>query len=382
MRKLVSLLAVFMLVGSIASAKNILVNKSGALGTYSSIVAAVAAATAGDAILINEGGTYNETATINLEGLTLKGATNPAPIVNIASAASLPWMNVHNSSVENIDFYPTGEWGCMLQAWGNFSLRKLFIDCNGLGANDLVPVLWIQPVLGEVTTGVVEYVTFANKRGTDWSGMITFGHNTEANPWWWGHDTNFTAAECGPVLFNHCNILLDKGYPFYFMWWPTDGSEITVKNSVIGCLSAKVPLDGDINPASTKIFCWLNEPKLWDHAGNPNPDVIGKVKRHNNLIIKMHCLDFNSSKPNDGFNYEPDATTVWGGNPWAAKPEYPYGAVNPFVFEYQAGGTALTKADLKLRANTSPALWKGDDGLNIGADVNTLPVELSAFEIE
>ena len=43
---------------------------------------------------------------------------------------------------------------------------------------------------------------------------------------------------------------------------------------------------------------------------------------------------------------------------------------------------ALDQNAIKLAPKYSPALWQADDGLHMGADVNTVPVELSTFEIQ
>jgi hypothetical protein len=86
--------------------------------------------------------------------------------------------------------------------------------------------------------------------------------------------------------------------------------------------------------------------------------------------------------PDTGFN--PGAATVNS----AVDIGGPFTKTLPFDDTYGVDGVNPPGADnawvvtAKLKPYTSPALWKADDGLHIGADVTTVPVELSTFEIE
>jgi len=109
MKKLVSLLALFMLIVSMASARTLIVNKSGDPDTYLSPVDAALVSVPGDTILINEAGNYTNmgatiptsTTALVLNGVTLKGGTNPRPMITV-QAHSVGGITVHNSSIENI----------------------------------------------------------------------------------------------------------------------------------------------------------------------------------------------------------------------------------------------------------------------------------------
>jgi len=336
------------------AAKNILVNKSGAPGTFSSVAAAVAAAAVGDTIIINEAGTYAETAQINLNGLTLKGATNPAPV--IASTAGNKWLSIHNSSIENVDMTPVGGWHAMIMVSGSFSMKKVFVNGDGLDNGDS-PIMWIQPKAGELTTGSVQYVTFVNKPGAG-AGFIIFSDKFDGDA-----GTNFNLSSCGPIVFDHCVVLMDDGWPFMFRdGWPTLGGELTVKNSIVG----RMKVTG--NAGNVTVFTTSSDAQL-------------VCVHQNNLYISLWGM-YRAQGLNNQVVGFPAAGEVMGTKCWPDPADTSYNFINPFAFAPTAPGAFLTKADLMLKAGTSPALWKAGDMLNIGADISTVPVELSAFEIE
>ena len=341
MRKLVSILALFMLVCSMVYAKTVNVSDT----ALNSINAAAATCVPGDTILLTTSGNYLSDTSIDLNGIALKGGTNPAPTItpniNTGTGSHRGGFYVHHGgSMENlkINFSPRERYGVGIRMWGQFFLNKLDITGGTDG-----PTIFIDPKAGVLNTGTIQYVTMYNVVG--YAGAIGFatyfndasgGINGPVPP----------ATDIGPITINHCTITYTVGYCILLGGgWPTDGAEIEVKNSILGGLATTGPL-------ALGIF----------RNNKPSTPGVG-LAHHHNLYTNIWILEI----------YNGDTTGVV---PLASLGEIggESVAVNPF--------NDISTWDLKLKAYTSPALWKGDDGLHMGADVVTVPVELSAFGIE
>jgi hypothetical protein len=337
MKKLVFLFVLTMFVGSLASATDYHLTKGDETTTYSAKFDALwSTLKATDTVYIDDSSVYYIGTSSNDAGY--KDTTLPCMIIGTAAAKP------------TITFKPdtAGGWGIVTMG-ANGGLKNVIIDAGGpwlkwhmpivtrsqitLYMVDMInwggsPVVAFNGIVGQQTGGSLQYVT------CDMAGsVIEADINSDWAP---------KAADALPLLINHCTFKCNGGGPFIRLKnnWLTDGSEITVKNSIVVQANQDTPMD------------------MFFSESVPGE----KINHHHNLYGNIAQLDFNST---DG-----DTTDVAG---MAAKGEI--GGVGVKT------DPLFAKGSLRLLGG-SPAMGKADDGKNMGADISSVPVELSTFELE
>ena len=480
------LMAALLVCVQVASAKTVLVNAAGTDGAQTTLQAALDMTVAGDTIVITDSGDYSAAAWTELNGKTLRGQVN-AP--NQATISNTAFFGVSGgATVENLHFVANFGWGCQLRCSGTFKVSRVLIT-GKTGAD--TPAILVDPKAGEMNQGTIEYVTTYGFSALN--GTIQFGG---------GWNTVPTAAELGPILVNHCTLVYNDGYATTLKpGWPTDGQEITFKNSILGIMTpndcwvsgifqaADRPTKPLINHSyNLYTNIWIFE--MYDYATAPvgmkDTGVVPEAAKHEigggftwtnpfNFIFsssayygqgKLHApweggevLDASTGgsyvqtlvmggpttqtlkttlSPN-GLAVTPQVTVVdavdfdlaaWTSvsteltgtdaagaaqtetvaatasadkKTWTATATKAFKTVTKVVTTVTPSNVAdndTEKGDLvkvgyfvtpiaaidqntiKLAPKYSPALWQADDGLHMGSDVNTVPVELSTFEIQ
>jgi len=373
MKKLVSLLAIFMLVVSMASARpgypghsrTILVTETEIVPTgeglnlIGGVNAAIMEAVPGDTIVLAASDVdYKTSPSVTLNGITLKGQNRDVTLL----ATVMPWpvTLINGGTLENLHLKTSTAWGTGITCGGGaFKISKVMYDqCTAAyGAIVIQPSSPANPV-----TGTVEYVTTKGFNAP--IGVIQLG-----TPWDYA-DAEFVGDSVGPITVNHCTLTYSPGYCVMITagYPDRDGAKLEIKNSICGGVKTSgVQANG--------IFFASN------HADRPMEDVVA-INHHHNFYPKWWRLEAHDWGP--GVEDNPET------------PEIDESRPNGFIdtgatIDDEEGslygnGTDpfndILTLDLTLKPDTSPALWKGDDGLHMGADVTTVPVELSAFEIE
>lgn len=472
-----------------ASAKTILVNRAGTDNAETTLSTAVAKSAPGDTIVITDSSEYWSPTNLTLNGVTLRGQiNNPKATIKISA-----FFDVHNSTVENLNFKMNFGWGPGIRCWGDFKLSRLFItDKDG----DHAPIL-VDPKAGEVTKGTMEYVTTYN--GKTGQHVIQFGGG-------WNSDatTNkVTTSDVGPILINHCTITYPDGYATWVdPSWPNDGENITVKNSILGIMTptdcwvsvifgaldratapkinhsynlytniwifegygfTNPPANGVKDPGTSPDkakheigggFTWTNPFNFLFSSAGYYTGKVGAAPWEGNMVLDSSVGGSykqtlvkggvttqtltQTASPNgvavtpqvvvtDAVDFDlaawtsvsvvltgtdaagADQTETVAATASADKKTWTAKATKTFLTltkvettvtpssvsdnDTEKGDTvqvgyvvtpvaALTPELLKLAPKYSPALWQADDGLHMGADVTTVPVELSTFDIQ
>jgi len=377
MKKLVSLLAMFMLVVSMASARTILVTDQGIVTDTDvhlrgGVNVAVNSAVAGDVVVLAAAaGDYLTSPGLTLNGITLKGQNRSVTL--FAQNNPFPLSMKNGAVLENLHLkLPTG-WGVGIRLeQGAFKVSKVLIDQGGTAYG---PIVLAPSNVANPLTGLIEYVTIKNFGAPN-------GYIQMSDPWSVKLATDATGASVGPIVVNHCTLVYKaSGYACMILagYPDQDGAKLTVKNSIMGALDTSVT--PCISAVSGMFFAG-------NHPDRPKADVVA-INHHHNCYMNIWILeahdwaasatednpetpDVDESKPagfmDTGAVLADEAGSI-GGTVWTYKDFW-----NPFK--------DAQNLDLSLMPDTSIALWKGDDGLHMGADVTTTPVELSAFEIE
>ena len=304
------------------AANTVMVNAAGADGAMTTLQAALDATVSGDTIVITDSGEYSAASWTELNGRTLRGQVN-AP--NQATISNTAFFGVSGgATVENLHFKANYGWGCQLRCSGTFKVSRVLItDKNGGDT----PAILVDPKAGEMNQGTIEYMTTYGFDADN--GAIQFGG---------GWNTAPTAAELGPILVNHCTLVYNYGYATTIKpGWPTDGQEITFKNSILG--------------SCTTTDTWVTG--IFQAADRPTPP---KINHSYNLYTNIWMLEMY------GYSTTPTGMKDSGVVPTAEKHEI--GGVftwtNPFNFIFSANAW-FTQGGLN-----SP--WAG--GMPLGASTN------------
>ncbi len=197
-----------------APGPQIIVKKDGTgLGGYTQLTdttGAIAAATFGDLIEIQDSATYDEPKDIKMQGISLRGAAGQRPtITRSATSATRLIYGFYDGSMENLNLIGKADGSQM----------------GFVGAN-LVTIKNCTLKNGGFTLGV----------GASTKAIITITDTYIINAGmafdfasWAGLEENV-----GPYLINHCTIIATGPYINLEDAYPTDGSNITIKNTIMG----------------------------------------------------------------------------------------------------------------------------------------------------
>lgn len=191
--------------------------KQDGTGNFTTIEAAMAAATYGDLIEIGDSGIYDVTADIHLLGMSLRGAEGVRPTIK-HTAGGDPGRCIYelqSGSLENLTIvgHPTTQ-QMGLAGGGRLSIKNCRFEnftqdsCAIIGAQANTPL-----------TGEISSCYFYN-----------CGPNTIAFAGW----GTVTAADAGLFTIDHCTFLNTAG-PFAYIenGYPSSGGMVTVKNSIM-----------------------------------------------------------------------------------------------------------------------------------------------------
>ena len=231
LKSIMMLLAMMGLLASTAmAATTLVVKKAAGTGEYATLAAAAAVAVAGDTIEIRDSEIYDLTATLILNGVDLKcTAASRATIQAIGTTADVDLVGVmiraENSTIENIKLAGKGvnAWQVAVVGQGAINIKNCFIQ--DFGAESVV----LLAAVGKVSSGSMLYTYIVNCE----ANTISFDTDPTAGP-----------EAVGAFVIDHCTILsMRENCPFVVRpYYPTNGSNITVKNSIVGIFKKDRPL--------------------------------------------------------------------------------------------------------------------------------------------
>jgi hypothetical protein len=302
-------------VTTVAPPKTISVKQDGT-GDATTIAGAIALAASGDTIDIQQfTADFDEVGGFSVAGVAFKSSTTAKPVIK-ASAASYIFAEATNCTFENIHFKGKAGWQQGLRLRGSFNVNNCVFSDFGDG-NPLS--LACQSNTG-VLQGTVEY-------------SYIFGPNQMvAFEYWYDDGLGIpapTAANLGPILFNHCTLINNDNFQVKFQsGFPGDLSNVTFRNCIFGAVQSGALF----NSAAFQPY----------RSSNCN------LVHEYNCYVKMWDLFYGVSGSAAG------ATEKVG---TSAAP------INPFK--------DVANGDFTLSTYDTYCLGAGSDGKNIGADVDT-----------
>lgn len=203
----------------VAPGPQIIVKQDGT-GDFTTIEAAVTAATFGDLIEIGDSGTYDLAMDLHLIGKNLRGAKGQRPTIKHTAGGDTGRLiyEMANTSLENLTLlaHATAE-QMGIPGSGHWVIK----NCTFKGFKQSCALI-MGALPGTKLYGEISGCTFIDCDSTAISGVLTFAG--WASP---------TASEVGPFLIDHCTFLGSGTKIFLANGYPTDGSNITLKNSIL-----------------------------------------------------------------------------------------------------------------------------------------------------
>ena len=233
----------------------IIVKKDGT-GNATSVTEAIAKATYGDLIEIGDSATYDEPAPLTMAGLTLRGAYGQRPTIKCTQAsADRLIQEMLDCTLVNLTLEGKAGKQIGLIAGGWTKIQ----DCTFKGfRQERAAVLSVVP--GRPLKGWIRDTYFFD------CTLSTISFTGWGNP---------TAAEAAPYLIDHCTIINDGDMQIWLeAGYPGDGSNITVKNSILGAtwqgkFLTSIAMGAEAKPAlAIKHFynCYPSLGHLWQYG--------------------------------------------------------------------------------------------------------------------